>query len=115
MHAYGTAFDKAAGTLVLVCLASVLSAANICVGQAIWSLGAVSWGMSRAFLRGGVLVAVSYPLVAYGAVGLASAYVVTGVVQTAVQVFFIVWLLRGKSREWDRRPSPQSPLDRAVA
>jgi O-antigen/teichoic acid export membrane protein len=111
MRAYGAAFGKAAVTLVLVCVATVLSAANICVGQAIWSLGAASWGMALAFLRGGVLVAATYALVAHGAAGLASAYVVTGVVQTAVQVFFIGWLLRQKSREWDQPPPTELPCD----
>jgi O-antigen/teichoic acid export membrane protein len=104
MRSYGVAFGKGAGTLVLVCVASVLSAANISVGQAIWSLGAASWGMALAALRGGVLVAASYPLVAHGAAGLAEAYVVSAIVQTTVQAFFISWLLRQKAREWEAPP-----------
>lgn len=110
MRAYGEAFHKGAVTLVLICVATVLSAANICVGHAIWSLGAASWGMVLSFLRGGVLVAASYLLIPmHGAAGLALSYVVMGLVQTVVQVFFILWLIRQRSREWERPDASQPP------
>jgi O-antigen/teichoic acid export membrane protein len=114
MRAYGAAFGRGSATLVLVCVATVLSAANICVGQAIWSLGAASWGMALSFLRGAALVAAAYAFIAHGAAGLASAYVLTGVVQTAAQVFFMQWLLRRKSHEWERKTAEELPQEVAV-
>ena len=100
---YGPGFVGGAGTFVLLAAATLLMAMNICVGHAIWSLDALRAGMILALVRGGVLVAASYPLVRRGAEGLALAYLVMAFVQTAVTVPFMIWLLRRIRREWGGR------------
>jgi O-antigen/teichoic acid export membrane protein len=98
---YGVGFAGGAGAFALLSVATVLMAMNICVGQAIWSLDAPRAGMILALMRGGVLVVVSYPLAYRGAEGLALAYLVMGIAQTAVSAPFMVWLLSRTRREWD--------------
>jgi O-antigen/teichoic acid export membrane protein len=100
MSLYGHGFASGASTLRLVCLATVISAANMSVGQAIWSLGAAVPGMLLSLLRGLALVGAASLLTAHGAVGLAGAYVFMGVVQTLVQAPFMFALLRKHARRW---------------
>ncbi len=94
LHLYGPGFSHGATALVLISIAAVLSAVNIPVGNAIWSLDATTSAMLLALLNGGVLVLSAYLLSARGATGLAGAYVVMGVIQTAVNVPFMIWLMR---------------------
>ena len=100
MSLYGRDFAAGASTLRLICIATVISAANISVGQAIWSLGAAMPGMLLALLRGAALVVAARLLAAYGAPGLAGAYVFTGVVQTAVQAPFLRSLMQKQAAAW---------------
>ena len=50
--------------------------------------------MLLAVLNGAVLVLGAYALTGNGAVGLAGAYVIMGLIQTAVNAFVMFWLLR---------------------
>lgn len=96
MGMYGPAFEHGAAGLVLISFASVLTAINTPVGHVLWSLDATTSAVLLALLRGGVLVLAAYALADKGATGLAGAYVIMGVVQTAATVPFMVWLLRRK-------------------
>jgi O-antigen/teichoic acid export membrane protein len=96
MRLYGPAFEHGATALALISLAAVLSAINIPVGHAIWSLDATMSAVLLALLRSGALVISSYALAQAGATGLAGAYVIMGVVQTAATVPFMAWILRRK-------------------
>jgi O-antigen/teichoic acid export membrane protein len=96
---YGPAFEHGAAALVLISIASVISASNTTVGYAIWSLDATTSGVLLALLRGCTLVLASYALAGKGAVGQAGAHVIMGGVQTIVQIPFMIWLLRSKFLE----------------
>jgi O-antigen/teichoic acid export membrane protein len=93
---YGPSFEHGAAALSLISLAAVLSAMNIMVGHAIWSLEATTPAVLLAALNGASLVLASYALAGNGAVGLAGAYVITGLIQTAVNIPFMGWLLKRK-------------------
>jgi O-antigen/teichoic acid export membrane protein len=105
MSLYGHGFVSGASTLRLICISAVISAANISVGQAIWSLGAAVPGMLLALIRGVALVVAAGLLSPRGAVGLAGAYVLMGVVQTAVQAPFLRALMRKQAAAWRGLPS----------
>jgi O-antigen/teichoic acid export membrane protein len=100
MSFYGHQYHGGAVVLRLICLATLLSAMNISVGHAIWSLNAAVSGMFLALVRGLALVCGTYWFAAHGAVGLAWAYVFMGVVQTTIQAPFMAWLLHSQSRKW---------------
>jgi O-antigen/teichoic acid export membrane protein len=100
MSLYGHSFAAGGSTLRLICIATVISAGNISVGQALWSLGAAVPGMLLALMRGVALVVAARLLAAHGAPGLAGAYVVMGVVQTAVQAPFLFSLMRKQAAAW---------------
>jgi O-antigen/teichoic acid export membrane protein len=91
---YGPAFEHGAAALALISVAAVLSALNIPVGHALWSLDATAPAVLLALLRGAALVLASCALAGRGATGLAAAYVVMGVIQTAATIPFMIWLLR---------------------
>lgn len=94
LRLYGRAFEHGATALMLITFAAILSAVNIPVGHALWSLNATTSAMLLALLNGAVLVFGAYALAGHGAVGLAGAYVMMGVIQTAVNAPFMIWLLR---------------------
>ena len=94
MHMYGPAFEHGAAGLALMSVAAVLSAINAPVGHVLWSLDATVSAVLLALLRGGALLLAAYALVGKGATGLAGAYVIMGVIQTAATVPFMIWLLR---------------------
>jgi O-antigen/teichoic acid export membrane protein len=94
LRLYGPAFQHGARALMLMALAAVLTAVNIPVGHALWSLNATTSAMLLALLNGAVLVLGAYALTGHGAVGLAGAYVIMGLIQTAVNVPLMIWLLR---------------------
>lgn len=96
MRLYGTSFQHGAPALALMSVAALLSAVNIPVGHALWSLNATTPAVLLALLNGGTLVIAAYALATKGALGLASAYVVMGIFQTIVSAFFVSWLLRKK-------------------
>jgi O-antigen/teichoic acid export membrane protein len=96
MRLYGLGFEHGATALALISLAAVLSAINIPVGHAIWSLDATGPAVLLAGLRGGVLVLASYILAGKGATGLAGAYVAMGIVQTVATIPIMLWTLRRK-------------------
>ena len=104
---YGSSFENGASALALISVAAVLSAMCIPVGHAIWSLEATVAAVLLALLRGVTLVAASYALAGRGAVGLAGANVIMGVVQTAASIPFMIWLLR---RRFSAAASPQEPV-----
>lgn len=93
---YGPAFQKGASALVLISVAALLSAVNIPVGHVLWSLDATRPAMFLAFVNGATLVIAAYSLAAMGAAGLAGAYVITGLVQSAASALFLTWVLRRK-------------------
>jgi len=103
MRLYGRSFEHGAAALALIGVAAILSAMNITVGQAIWSLEAPLAGMLLAVLRGGALVLAAYFFAGKGATGLAAAYLSMGAIQTAVQAPFMARLLR---RKFAARVSP---------
>ena len=94
LRMYGPEFVHGSTALVLIAASSVLSASNLPVGNAIWSLDAVRSAVALALLRGGSLVAAAYFLAANAATGLAEAYLIMTIVQTAVSIPFMLWLLR---------------------
>ena len=100
MSLYGKGFVHAYHTLLLICLAAVLTAANTSVGHAIWSLDATVSGVILALMRGSLLVAGAYLLRAHGALGLAGAYVLMALTQTLICCAFIWWLLSKRSAQW---------------
>lgn len=91
---YGPSFVQGTTALVLISISSVLTAMNIPVGHAIWSLDAIRSGVAIALLRGGVLVGAAYMLAHRAAAGLSEAYLIMAVIQTAVSIPFMFWLLR---------------------
>jgi O-antigen/teichoic acid export membrane protein len=106
---YGPSFQGGAAALALISLAAVFNAINIPVGHAIWSLDATTSGVLLALLNGAVLAGSAYALSGKGAAGLAGAYVIMGAVQTAVNIPFMIWLLR------QRLNSPLPAPEAAVA
>lgn len=100
MRLYGPEFQGRGLVLVWISASAVLMAANVSVGHAIWSLDASRAGVLLALARGAALVAFSYLLVDRGADGIALAWLAMGVVQTAIQVPFMAWLLRKQERDW---------------
>ena len=106
MSLYGPQFKEGAAVLRLLSIATVLTSLNITVGHAIWSLEAPIAGMVLAIMRGVTLIACTYLFVSRGAVGLATAYVVTGVVLTAIQAPFMFGLLRSRAKLWSGESTP---------
>lgn len=96
MRLYGPAFEHGQTALALISLAAVLSAVTLPIGNVIWSLDATISAVLLALVRSGTLVIASYALARGGATGLAGAYVIMGVIQTAAIVPFTFWILRRK-------------------
>jgi O-antigen/teichoic acid export membrane protein len=113
---YGKSFAQAYKTLLWVCFAAVLTAANTSVGHAIWSLDATVSGVLLALMRGAFLVTAAYYLSGHGALGLAASYGLMAVAQTAVCCCFMWWMIRRRAAEWRltvTKPAARSwaPLD----
>jgi O-antigen/teichoic acid export membrane protein len=96
LHLYGPTFQHGSTALMLISLSAVLSAINIPVGHAIWSLDATTPAVLLSLLRGGVLVLASFALAHKGATGMAAAYVIMGIVQTVATAPVMLWLVRRK-------------------
>ncbi len=94
LRMYGPSFTHGAPALLLIAVSAVLTAINLPVGHAIWSLDATVAAMLLSLLSGAALVLGAYMLTPYGAVGLAAAYVFMGLVQTSANAPFTFWLLR---------------------
>jgi O-antigen/teichoic acid export membrane protein len=91
---YGHSFEHGAAALTLISIAAVITSLNLPVGHLLWSLEATVPAVLLSLLRGITLVLAAYWLATKGAAGLAGAHVITGVIQTAVTIPVIVWLLR---------------------
>jgi|SRR5579883_232927 O-antigen/teichoic acid export membrane protein len=91
---YGREFVHGSTALVLISAASILTALNIPVGHAIWSLDATRAAVVLALLRGVMLVIPAYFLAGKAAAGLAEAYLIMAIIQTAVSIPYTMWLLR---------------------
>jgi O-antigen/teichoic acid export membrane protein len=89
MSSYGKEFTEGSLVLVVVSAYTVLWAANIVVGQAIWSTGASTQGMVFGGLRAFTLLSAGWLLVRYGALGIASAFLVSYVLHTLYQAVYI--------------------------
>jgi len=89
MGMYGKDFVGEWQVLVCVALYSVFWAANIVVGQAMWSAGASGEAMLFAAIRSCILLASGAVLVKYGAVGLSLAMLITYVIQTFYQLPYV--------------------------
>ena len=100
MRLFGHGFQHSDLTVRLLCLSAVLSAMNIVVGNAIWSLDATVSGVLLALLRGAMLVAFALMFVHAGAPGLASAYLSMTILQTLTSLVFMRWLLANRSVKW---------------
>ncbi|MBV9036551.1 MAG: oligosaccharide flippase family protein [Acidobacteriaceae bacterium] len=96
MNLYGASFHHGAPALTLISIAAVLSACNIPVGHALWSLNATIPAILLALLNGGTLIIAAHALATKGAAGLASAYVIMTVFQSIASALFMTWLLRKK-------------------
>jgi O-antigen/teichoic acid export membrane protein len=94
LRLYGPSFAHGSGALMLIALAAILNAANTPVGDVLWSLDATASATVLAFVNGVTLVLASYALSGKGAAGLAGAYVVMGLVQTAINAPVVTWLVR---------------------
>jgi O-antigen/teichoic acid export membrane protein len=94
LRMYGPSFVHGSPALLLIAVSAVLTAINLPVGHAIWSLDATVAAMLLSLLNGTALVLGAYILAPYGAVGLAAAYVFMGLVQTSINAPFTFWLLR---------------------
>ncbi|MBZ5601326.1 MAG: oligosaccharide flippase family protein [Acidobacteriia bacterium] len=94
LHLYGREFVHGSTALIFISAASVLTALNIPVGHAIWSLDAIRPAVALALLRGGVLIIAAYALADKAATGLAEAYLIMAAIQTAVSIPFMFWLLK---------------------
>ena len=94
LRMYGAEFVRGSTALVFISAASVLTSLNIPVGHAIWSLDAIRSAVAIALLRGGVLVTAAYFLAGRAATGLAEAYLIMAIIQTAVSIPFTLWLVR---------------------
>jgi hypothetical protein len=94
---YGPQFAGVTAVIRIMCFCSVLMAANISVGNLLWSQSAAKAGMFFALLRGTVLVVAGYLLARHGAKGLANAHLLTTAVLTAAQLPLMIYLLRTKS------------------
>jgi len=91
MKAYGSGFAEGRLALVLTCATSVLMASNVVVGQALWACGATRTAILMAALRAALLVVAFVLLRSQGASGLACAYLLTYVVQTAYLIPYSRW------------------------
>lgn len=94
MSMYGEGFKTGAVSLIIICIATVFTSANITVGHAIWSLDAPVAGMVLSFVRSLSLVIAAFFLTPLGAIGLALAYLTMSTVQSIVQGPFMFFLLR---------------------
>jgi O-antigen/teichoic acid export membrane protein len=106
MRIYGPGYQGGATALVLISAATVIQCMGISIGHAIWSLDATRVAVLLALLRGGVLVAATYAFADYGATGLAGAHLVMGIAQTVGTIPFVIWLLRSRFNEGERREEP---------
>ena len=111
MHLYGHGFLHSDAAVRLLCISAVLSAMNIVVGHAVWSLDATVSGMLLALMRGASLVGFAVLFAHSGATGLASAYLGMTVLQTLTSLVFMRWLLANRSTAWNRiratQPRPE--------
>lgn len=85
MGAYGRDFVAGRNVLLMVCVYSVLWAANIVIGQVLWSTGSSGLAMVLAAVRAAILLGCFTFVTSRSAVGMALAYTITYAVQTIYQ------------------------------
>lgn len=85
MGAYGESFSEGGEVLVLVAVYSVFWAANIVIGQVLWSIGASITAMILGAVRALILLCIFSFLVPKTAYGMALAYTTTYILQTVYQ------------------------------
>jgi O-antigen/teichoic acid export membrane protein len=85
MEAYGKEFGSGSSILLLVCAYSVLWAANIVIGQVLWSSGSSTLAMVLAVTRSFILIGSFMINPVKDAYGLALAYLITYALQTGYQ------------------------------
>jgi O-antigen/teichoic acid export membrane protein len=85
MGAYGADFLEGRSVLVLVCIYSVLWAANIVIGQILWSTGESMLAMILAAVRAAILLVSFFFVTPHNAYGMALAYTITYILQTLYQ------------------------------
>ena len=85
MALYGPGFSTGTDILLLICFYSVLWAANIVIGQVLWTTGSTMLAMLLAALRALLLLGCFFYLVPHNALGLALAYSATYLLQTIYQ------------------------------
>jgi len=89
MSIYGKDFSEGWLVLILIAIYSVLWASHIVIGQAMWSTGATKEAMFFAAIRSIILIISGFYLVNHGAVGIASAFLVTYILQTAYLIPYV--------------------------
>ena len=82
MSSYGSGFADGWPVLVMMSLCAVFYSLLLVIGQAMWTTGASVEAMAFAALRSLILVVSGSFLVKYGAIGLASAFLITYIIQT---------------------------------
>jgi O-antigen/teichoic acid export membrane protein len=85
MGAYGSDFAEGQYVLLLVCVYSVLWAANIVIGQVLWSTGSSGLAMLLAAVRAVILLSCFMFITPRNAFGIALAYTITYALQTVYQ------------------------------
>lgn len=91
VDSYGADFSNGRSVLLLIVAYSILWSSHIVVGQAMWSTGASSEAMIFAAVRALILVISGMYLVKYGAIGLASAFLFTYILQTLYLVPYVIY------------------------
>jgi O-antigen/teichoic acid export membrane protein len=94
MAAYGKGFCAGVPVLLLMCAVSVVYAGNMVVGQAIWASGASMAGMLLAAARSAIMVVSFMLLAGWGAMGIATAYLIAWVAQTGYQTPIVIASVR---------------------
>lgn len=85
MRAYGVGFVDGQNVLLLVCAYSTLWAANIVVGQVLWSTGSSGLAMILAAVRSAILLGCFTYFMPQNALGLALTFTITYALQTVYQ------------------------------
>jgi O-antigen/teichoic acid export membrane protein len=99
MSAYGSEFIDGNNVLLMVCAYTVLWAANVVIGQVLWSTGLARIAMVLAALRAAILLFSYMFLTPKTAFGLAFAYFITYSLMTIYQGVISVFAVKKVARE----------------
>jgi len=95
MSSYGEGFSDGSLVLVLMAVCSIFNSLLMVIGQVMWTTGASVEAMIFAALRSLILIVSGFFLAKHGAVGLASAYLITYM----VQIIYLVPYVKYKSNK----------------